>query len=50
MMAQIISWYLGSQMFEPKPGEAVNQMKVLSDMVKELGLRGMYTGTVTPAP
>jgi len=34
------------QMYVPKPGEQVNQMKILGDMVKELGIRGMYTGTV----
>ena len=32
------------QMYKPKPGETVNQMKVLSDLVKEMGIRGMYTG------
>lgn len=35
------------QMYKPAPGEQVNQMKVLGDMVKEMGLRGMYTGTVS---
>jgi len=35
------------QMYEPAPGEQVNQMKVLSNMVKEMGVRGMYQGTVS---
>jgi len=35
------------QMYEPAPGEQVNQMKVLSNMVKEMGIRGMYQGTVS---
>jgi hypothetical protein len=35
------------QMYEPAPGETVNQMKVLGDMVKEMGIRGMYQGTVS---
>jgi len=35
------------QMYVPKPGEQVSQMAVLSNLVKEMGLRGMYTGTVS---
>mmetsp|Transcript_38945 Transcript_38945/g.76135 ORF Transcript_38945/g.76135 Transcript_38945/m.76135 type:complete len:305 (+) Transcript_38945:87-1001(+) len=35
------------QMYQPAPGETVNQMKVLGDMVKEMGVRGMYQGTVS---
>eukprot|EP00281_Chroomonas_sp_CCMP1168_P035838 CAMPEP_0206238540 /NCGR_PEP_ID=MMETSP0047_2-20121206/14874_1 /ASSEMBLY_ACC=CAM_ASM_000192 /TAXON_ID=195065 /ORGANISM="Chroomonas mesostigmatica_cf, Strain CCMP1168" /LENGTH=305 /DNA_ID=CAMNT_0053663091 /DNA_START=27 /DNA_END=944 /DNA_ORIENTATION=+ len=35
------------QMYEAAPGETVNQMAVLSNMVKEMGIRGMYQGTVS---
>lgn len=35
------------QMYEPAPGEQVNQMKILSKMVSEMGIAGMYKGTVS---
>jgi len=35
------------QMYKPAEGEVVNQVKILTDMVKEMGIRGMYTGTVS---
>ena len=37
-------FFLNLQMYNPAPGETVNQMKVLGDLVKEMGIRGMYTG------
>ncbi|EKX39210.1 hypothetical protein GUITHDRAFT_154481 [Guillardia theta CCMP2712] len=33
------------QMYKPAPGETVNQMAILSKMVREMGITGMYKGT-----
>lgn len=33
-------------MYKPAEGETVNQMKVLTEMVQTMGIRGMYQGTV----